>query len=459
MNTNKAAIGRPPARAQAIALALAISLTLMLALLPLAAPMLAADPNANNKFQFGGYDWRVLDVQDSKALIISEDVLSSRLYHEYGTYESIAWADSYMRAYLNGEFFDSFDASDRARIVETYNVSTDNDWFGTSGGADTIDKVFLLSLGEVVAYFGDSGQLANGGASVGWHINDQYNDARVARETDGATTWWWLRSPGEVGNLVAVVNEKGLIDFIGNNVFSESGGVRPAMWVTFDGIAPPITRPTPTTPTTPPTEPPPTTQPTEPPPTTPPTPPPGYFEGADVWAKPNLEAAYALGLIPSEFEGVNWTAPTSRLAAAKAFTLLIRQAKGGKTLEQIAAEMGDKFDYSVGPFSDTADPDVTFLRRAGIVTGIGGNQYGLDAYSRIQMAAMIARAARNVFGRDTSGAHGFTDVPDWAAGDVGYMVEKNITTGTGPTSFSPNNELANQQTITFALRAFNAWTT
>jgi hypothetical protein len=30
-----------------------------------------------------------------------------------------------------------------------------------SGGNDTTDKIFILSIEEVVQYFGDSGQLAN----------------------------------------------------------------------------------------------------------------------------------------------------------------------------------------------------------------------------------------------------------------------------------------------------------
>ncbi|MDR0248142.1 MAG: DUF6273 domain-containing protein [Oscillospiraceae bacterium] len=187
---------------------------------------------------FGAYEWRVLDVQNGKALIITDKIIDFRSYHS--EWEDITWADCDLRAYLNGEFYNSFSAADRARIVETRNVNKDNQWFGTSGGADTTDKIFLLSLEEAVKYFGDSGQLANGNPNSDWYIDDQYNSARIARtakavpESDyppGSAWTWWLRSPGYHSSGATFAHRDGELDVEGNPVHNDVLGVRPAMWL------------------------------------------------------------------------------------------------------------------------------------------------------------------------------------------------------------------------------------
>jgi hypothetical protein len=121
--------------------------------------------------------------------------------------------------------------------------------------------------------------------------------------------------------------------------------------------------------------------------------------------------------------------------------------------DQIAAKNG----YAMtNHFSDTSDKDVTFLRDAGIVTGKGGRYNPDDTYTRAEMAVMIGRAARNIFGIDTKGTHSFPDVPKWATGDVGYMVDNKITTGSDG-KFNPDKRLTNQDLIVFAWRAFCVW--
>ena len=49
--------------------------------------------------EFGNYEWRVLDVQGERALVITHRIIESRAYHN--TFEDITWADSDMRYYLN----------------------------------------------------------------------------------------------------------------------------------------------------------------------------------------------------------------------------------------------------------------------------------------------------------------------------------------------------------------------
>ena len=119
----------------------------------------ASSVSVGDTIQFGGYGWRVLDVKDGKALLLSDKVLERKAIHHDGKV-IITWADSDMRQYLNGEFLGGIPADERAKIAETTVANKDNQWYGTKGGNDTKDKIFLLSLDEVVKYFGDSGKAA-----------------------------------------------------------------------------------------------------------------------------------------------------------------------------------------------------------------------------------------------------------------------------------------------------------
>jgi hypothetical protein len=179
--------------------------------------------------RFGGYNWRVLDVQGGKALIISDRVVLSRQYHI--AYEDVTWVDCTLRTWLNDDFYNSFSATDKARIAETHISNKDNEWYGTDGGGpDTTDRVFLLSLEEVVRYFGDSGQLANRPSDNRGYIDDQYNDARIAKTSDGFVSWWWLRSLGAPGYYAAIVDNDGNVNVYGQYLVNYSG-VRPALWL------------------------------------------------------------------------------------------------------------------------------------------------------------------------------------------------------------------------------------
>jgi len=178
---------------------------------------------------FGGYNWRVLDIQSGQALLLSELVLERRFYHkEQVRVDDIIWENCTLRYYLNNDFYSKLPINDRDRIAKKTIVNYDNPWFKTKGGSDTSDKIFLLSIEEVVRYFGDSGQLQN--KSNDWWITDQYNDARIAGDLSGAASWWWLRSPGGGSGGAAYVTGGGSVRMIGGNVGS-AGGVRPALWL------------------------------------------------------------------------------------------------------------------------------------------------------------------------------------------------------------------------------------
>ncbi|MCL1879820.1 MAG: DUF6273 domain-containing protein [Actinomycetia bacterium] len=182
--------------------------------------------------EFGGYKWRVLQVQSDqqRALLITEDVIERHPYNVEDV--DVTWETCSLRRYLNGDFLDKLSAQEQEQVLEVSNTNANNQWYGTPGGNDTKDKVFLLSLDEVVKYFGDSGQLANkpADAADNWYINDQYDKNRVVLY-EGTGIWWWLRSPGGHANLVATCEVGGGIYVNGGFADYYEGGVRPVLWL------------------------------------------------------------------------------------------------------------------------------------------------------------------------------------------------------------------------------------
>ena len=192
-------------------------------------------PQVGSIYPFGGYDWRVLDIQEGKALLLSENILERRKYHKVS--EDITWEQCALRQYLNSDFLNNLDQVDRNRISETRINNPDNLWYGTKGGNYTFDKFFLLNIDEVDQYFGNSGDYRSkrrkdhqgNSLNYGWYIYNNDNRDRVA-SYNGAASGWWLRSPGDPRDYAAIVIDDGFVRVGGGSV-SSADGVRPALWL------------------------------------------------------------------------------------------------------------------------------------------------------------------------------------------------------------------------------------
>jgi hypothetical protein len=203
-------------------------------------PTLPADVTATIKgehvyVKMAGIDWLVLAVEEEKVLLISEKVLEKRPYHKVR--KDITWENCDLRKYLNDEFYNRLGTA-KGAVAETKNSNPNNPWYETKGGSSTTDKVFLLSLDEVVRYFGDSGDLKNKRRkdssgklnSNGYYFHSKFNSARRAKYKNGEECWWWLRSPGGRSTSAAVVGNIGSVDVDGNFV-GNATGVRPTLWL------------------------------------------------------------------------------------------------------------------------------------------------------------------------------------------------------------------------------------
>jgi hypothetical protein len=159
---------------------------------------------------FGCYKWKVLDIQNERMLLITEQIIEQRDYHDKK--EPVIWENSEVRHYLNHEFFNRFSFSEQEKIQCVKNKNSNNPWYGSFGGNETVDKVFLLSLDEVVRlYFDDSSRLLDHPKPNQRYWFDRKNENNIKRMAlfMDSHWWWWTRTPGK------------------NN----KGGLRPAMWI------------------------------------------------------------------------------------------------------------------------------------------------------------------------------------------------------------------------------------
>ena len=92
-------------------------------------------------------EWQVLDVQDGKALVISKYGLINKAYNTVWTH--VTWETCSLRKWLNNEFInEAFGVEEQKMIVTTKLSNPNNSEYGTNGGNDTEDKVFLLGIEE-----------------------------------------------------------------------------------------------------------------------------------------------------------------------------------------------------------------------------------------------------------------------------------------------------------------------
>ena len=179
------------------------------------------DNNAeSSKFEtvlFGNIEWIVLDYDNSKALLLTKDITELRPYHN--DVENVTWEKCTLRSYLNNTWFNNtFSESEKKRILATYVNNNDNNEYGTPGGNDTKDKVFLLSIDEVKKFFSTDSE-------------------RIAFYR-GEAERWWLRSPGDYRDHAADITNHGHIHSNGQYVYESaenwggwSVGVRPAILI------------------------------------------------------------------------------------------------------------------------------------------------------------------------------------------------------------------------------------
>ena len=172
-------------------------------------------------------EWQVLAAEDGRTLVISKYGLDAKRYNE--EYTSTTWETCSLRAWLNEEFYNSaFSNEEKGQIQQVTITNPNNTNFGTKGGNDTTDRIFLLSIDEAEQYFSDDE------TRKCWPTEYAKNNDAYISEDDGDTTWWWLRSPGSIGRAVGI-NTDGSFSEYGTSINTFSAAVRPAFWLDLSG--------------------------------------------------------------------------------------------------------------------------------------------------------------------------------------------------------------------------------
>lgn len=186
-------------------------------------------------------EWRVLDIQDGNAIIISEYLLDTTVY--YFDMADTTWEKSSIRSWLNGKFYDAAFSDSEKELIQTVKITnSDNPLYGTPGGNDTEDKVFCLSLEEVQRYFKDADDRKAAPTEYAVKQGATVNDGSTL-DNGMKTGWWWLRSPASASNRAADVDCFGNIDteinadrVDGDIVFAEGNCVRPVIKIPISCI-------------------------------------------------------------------------------------------------------------------------------------------------------------------------------------------------------------------------------
>lgn len=176
-------------------------------------------------FKIEPIKWRVLSVDSNDAFLLSDKTLEYDSYNR--GWHDVTWENCTLRDWLNDDFYNTaFSGEEQSAIKTTMVINEDTQNYGTDGGNNTDDKIYLLSLKEVTD------------ASYGFATGYTKSETRIITGTDfscsEAYPGWWLRSPGssnlslESPMFVATVESKGNININGDEPIGYKN-VRPVL--------------------------------------------------------------------------------------------------------------------------------------------------------------------------------------------------------------------------------------
>ena len=165
-----------------------------------------ANYKVGKKIKIGDIQWMIVDKTDHEALLVKVDAIEGMAYSTSSGNNT--WEKSNVREYLNTTFLnETFTKEEQAYIVDTKVNGEDNSEYQTSGGNDTVDKIFILSSAEQL----------------------KYEKILNKHKTNS-----WLRNPGASAEQATFLNPKGQIMYYGYQVSSADFTTVPAFWYKLD---------------------------------------------------------------------------------------------------------------------------------------------------------------------------------------------------------------------------------
>lgn len=175
-------------------------------------------PERGEVIQFGktvdegseSISWVVLECEDGKALLLSEEVVAYCEFHKK-TNTGIEWHESDVCTWLNTEFYEEVFATEEKEKILSTKVQTKK--YGSNSADSVENKVFLLDTREVQEYVSDT----------------EY--ARV--DTEESVSGWLLRDKGQNQSYIVYVDKEGNIINSGTEM-NKKQGIRPAIWISVE---------------------------------------------------------------------------------------------------------------------------------------------------------------------------------------------------------------------------------
>ena len=209
------------------------------------------DYSTYHYFKYEAIKWRVLNVSNGEALLLADQALDSQRYNQNS--EDITWEKSSIRSWLNaqdtmnnqeginyrkGNFLnEAFFLSEQAGILPRSITNKNNGTYNTSGGNNTLDKIFLLAETQICGL-----DAKKYGFIMDHSIDDEARQSKCAEyafamgcykfvETKYAENVnWWLRSPGGSSKAALKIDYDGRSRTGGSSIDSIEA-IRPALYL------------------------------------------------------------------------------------------------------------------------------------------------------------------------------------------------------------------------------------
>jgi len=174
-------------------------------------------------------EWTVLDTDGNKALLITRCGVDCAQYNPGRRYTT--WEECGLRKWLNGDFLKAaFDDEERQAIAETQVDNSDAQKYPrykAKGGADTLDRIYLLSYAECWKYMPEKADRMTTATAYA-------TDRGAYSSVVNGNCWWWLRSPGSQQTCASMIHYDGSLGTYLS--FAEYASLRPVMWLDLDKV-------------------------------------------------------------------------------------------------------------------------------------------------------------------------------------------------------------------------------
>ena len=151
-------------------------------------------------FKYAPLSWKVLDA--SSGLIICSEIIDCRAYQDIATNNASDYSQSFIRDWLNEDFYQTAFTENQKSNIKTTNIDTEGSVFIANS---TSDKLFLTSYDEANTLLNSSSRDRYGtdySKCLGLHKmpGNYYGWGR-------GQSWWWLRTPYDEDETMTVYDD------------------------------------------------------------------------------------------------------------------------------------------------------------------------------------------------------------------------------------------------------------